>query len=40
MHEDLQSKVGYGWHIPELKIYDAPKELSEFKALCKVESDY
>ena len=31
--------VGYGWHISELKIYDAPKELSEFKGLCKVESD-
>lgn len=34
MHEYLQSKVGYGWHISELKIYDAPKELSEFRRVC------
>lgn len=24
-------KIVYGWHIPNLKIYDKPKELSEFK---------
>lgn len=24
----------YGWHISELKIYDAPKELSEFRRVC------
>ena len=29
----------YGWHIADLKIYDTPKKLSEFKGLCKVESD-
>lgn len=29
----------YGWHISDLKIYDPLKELSEFKGLCKVESD-
>lgn len=23
--------VGYGWHISDLKIYDTPKELSEFQ---------
>lgn len=23
-------QVGYGWHISDLKIYDKPKELSEF----------
>ena len=23
-------KTGYGWHISDLKIYDKPKELSEF----------
>lgn len=39
MHEYLQAKVGYGWHISDLKIYDPLKELSEFKGLCKVESD-
>lgn len=30
MHEYLKSKVGYGWHISDLKIYDTPKEVSEF----------
>ena len=30
MHEYLQAKVGYGWHISNLKIYDTPKELSKF----------
>ena len=27
----LGNKGGYGWHISDLKIYDKPKELSEFK---------
>lgn len=27
-------KFGYGWHISELKIYDKPKELGEFKRNC------
>lgn len=27
--------VIYGWHISDLKIYDNPKELGEFKGLCK-----
>ena len=30
MHEYLQSKGGYGWHISYLKIYDKPKQLSDF----------
>lgn len=30
MHEYLQAKAGYGWHISNLKIYDQLKELSEF----------
>lgn len=30
MHEYLQSKVGYGWHISDLKIYDKLRELREF----------
>lgn len=34
-----REKRGYGWHISNLKIYDPLKELSEFKGLCKVESD-
>ena len=36
--DDLQKylgkNVGYAWHISELKIYDKPKELSEFKKVC------
>ena len=31
MHEYWHSKVGYGWHISGLKIYDVPRELREFK---------
>ena len=31
----LGNKYGYGWHISDLKIYDKPKELSEFKTGCK-----
>lgn len=29
----------YGWHISDLKIYDEPRELNEFKGLCKVDRD-
>lgn len=35
----LGEKVGYGWHISDLRIYDTPKELSEFKTLCRVDAD-
>ena len=28
----LGSKVGYGWHISNLVIYDSPKALSEFRS--------
>ena len=35
MREYLQEKTGYGWHISDLKIYDKPKELSEFFHACK-----
>lgn len=28
-------KKGYGWHISDLKIYDKPKDLNEFKTVCK-----
>ena len=30
----LGNKNGYGWHISDLKIYDKPKELSEFFKPC------
>lgn len=39
--EDIKNYIGYGdhefyaWHISDLKIYDKPKELSEFEILCK-----
>ena len=32
-------RTGHGWHISNLKIYDTPKELSEFKTLCRVDAD-
>jgi predicted transcriptional regulator len=32
-------RTGYGWHISDLRIYDTPKELSEFKTLCRVDAD-
>lgn len=33
------AKQGYAWHISDLKIYDKPKDLSEFKVLCNVKTD-
>lgn len=30
----LGDKDGYGWHISDLKIYDRPRELSEFRSPC------
>ena len=38
MHEYLQAKVGYGWHISNLKIYDPLKELIEFHTWKKCKS--
>ena len=29
-------KKAYAWHISDLKIYDKPKELSEFRKPCKI----
>lgn len=29
-----KGNIGYGWHISDLKIYDKPKELSEFNRPC------
>ena len=34
-----KGKTLYGLHISDLKIYDKPKELSEFRGLCKVKTD-
>ncbi len=36
MRAYLRDKVGYGWHISNLKIYDKLKELSEF---CIVDNE-
>lgn len=38
-YEDIANYIGndrggYGWHISDLKIYDKPKELSEFYRVC------
>lgn len=35
LHDYGKGKTLYGWHISELKIYDKPKELSEFNAVCR-----
>lgn len=29
----------YGWHISDFVIYDKPKELSEFRTICKYRND-
>lgn len=33
---DNTVRCGYGWHISELKIYDKPKELFEFRKPCPI----
>ena len=33
-HNYVGIKNCYGWHISELKIYDKPKELGEFRGFC------
>ena len=34
LHGYLEHYQGYGWHISDLKIYDAPKKLGEFWRDC------
>lgn len=34
----LDNKVGYAWHITDLKIYDNPKNLGEFRKVCKIKN--
>ena len=34
------NKIGYSWHISDLKIYDKPRELSEFEGLHKTKFGY
>ena len=35
----LKDKNGYAWHISDLKIYDKPKELGEFKRWNRTEEN-
>jgi predicted transcriptional regulator len=39
LHTYAGGKNCFAWHISDLRIYDTPKELSEFKTLCRVDSD-
>lgn len=34
-----KGKTLYGWHISDLKIYDKPRELSEFRKPCNWNYD-
>lgn len=34
LHGYLGHYQGYGWHITDLRIYDVPRELSEFRRAC------
>lgn len=38
LHGYLGHFQGYGWHISDLKIYDTPKELTEFRTWKKCKS--
>ena len=35
MQEYLRAANGYGWHVSDLKIYDTPRELDDFRRVCK-----
>lgn len=39
LHTYAGGKNCFAWHISELKIYDAPKELSEFSPMCMYKND-
>lgn len=39
MHAYLKAAKGYGWHISDLKIYDAPKKLGDFWRDCPEYSE-
>ena len=40
LRDYLKDKDGYGWHISDLKIYDKPKELTQFKKRCNRKNVY
>lgn len=35
LHKYLGAATGFGWHISNLKIYDTPRELDDFRRACK-----
>lgn len=35
LHQYLGAATGFGWHISNLKIYDTPRELNDFRQACK-----
>ena len=39
LHGYLGHCQGYGWHISDLRIYDTPRELSEFTPVCRYKND-
>lgn len=39
LHGYLGHCQGYGWHISDLRIYDPPRELSEFTPVCRYKND-
>lgn len=39
LHRYLGAATGFGWHISNLKIYNTPKELSEFSPVCRYKND-
>lgn len=38
LHGYLGYCQGYGWHIADLRIYDTPRDLGEFKPVCRVDA--
>lgn len=39
VYDYLRANDGYGWYISDLKIYDKPKELSEFTPFCEYKGE-
>ena len=35
LHQYLGAATGFGWHISNLRIYDTPRELDDFRRACK-----
>lgn len=35
LHQYLGADTGFGWHISNLRIYDTPRELNDFRRACK-----